>query len=73
MTYETTSQEKVWVTFDERAWTGDPEECAVMVADSSLDTTLAEVKKYRDEHWPNHPIYEYDVVDGEMMNQRLIG
>jgi hypothetical protein len=66
MTPETTGQEKAWITYDERAWTEDTDDCSVIVADSSEENTLEKVQKYRDSDWPNCPIYEYDVV-------RLIG
>lgn len=69
--------EKVWLILDARAWQ-DPDDSCVYCAYSSHDETLEEIKKDRDEEWPDGVIYEYDEfkgVDGVnyMINQRLIG
>lgn len=68
---------KVWLILDGRAWE-DPDDASVYCAYSSHDETLEEVKKDRDDEWPDGVIYEYDEHAGEdgvnyMLNQRLIG
>jgi hypothetical protein len=64
--------EKVWVIYDERAWSSDVDDCAVMEAGSFDDIKEADLLQYRDRAWPNCPIYEYTATGETDEGLRLV-
>lgn len=69
---------KAWLILDGRAW-DDPDRAAVYSSGSEENgETLKDIKKERDEDWPDGVVFEYDLEkreDGKtyMINQTLIG
>ena len=56
---------RLYIIYDQRAYTMGPSECAVMCAANSLK----EARKDRDEMFPGCPIYSYD-SRGETLKDR---
>ncbi len=68
--------EKVWIIYDERAWTEEPEEASVYESFcSSEGDTLKKVIKTRNKDWPGGVVFSYDVdSDGKtLINQFMEG
>jgi len=59
-------EERLYIIYDQRAYTLDPAECAIMDTEFSLHIARRE----RDKFYPNYPIYSYKMTS-PLSDQRL--